>query len=90
MLVRTLGLADVEVREVRLTQVVVVVAVRLCEALWRPFVGSVYSGVGLEGAQIGCGGFLWGCRLGRRPWLVLVVGWLFVYPRLCWAPGVSI
>lgn len=48
---------------VRLTQVIVVVAVRSCEALWRPFVGSVYSGVGVgvEGAEIGCGGFLWGC-----------------------------
>lgn len=57
---------DDSVREVRLAQVIVAVAVRLCEACRRPFwVGLVLAyGVGVKGAEIGCGGFLWGCQPG--------------------------
>lgn len=62
VLVRAPGLADDSVREVRLAQVIVAVAVRLREACRRPFwVGLVWGyGVGVKGAEIGCGGFLWG------------------------------
>ena len=84
VLVRTLGLADVEVRVVRLAQVIVVVAVRSCEAFWRPFVGSVYSGVGVEGAEIGCGGFLWGCLVCASTCAAGGgVGWIDA-PGWCW------
>ena len=57
MLVRAPGLADDSVREVRLAQVIVAVAVRLCEACRRPFwVGLVLGyGVGVKGAKMGCG-----------------------------------
>ena len=66
VLVRAPGLADDSVREVRLAQVIVAVAVRLCEACRRPFwVGLVWGyGVGVKGAEIGYGGFLWGCQPG--------------------------
>lgn len=46
VLVRAPGLADDSVREVRLAQVIVAVAVRLCEACRRPF------WVGLVGATV--------------------------------------
>ena len=66
VLVRAPGLADDSVREVRLAQVIVAVAVRLCEACRRPFwAGLVWGyGVGVKGAEMGCGGFLWGCQPG--------------------------
>lgn len=49
VLVRAPGLADDSVREVRLAQVIVAVAVRLCEACRRPFwVGLVLVRRGRE------------------------------------------
>lgn len=61
VLVRALGLADGSVCEVRLAQVIVAVAVRLCEACRRPFwVGLVWGyGVGVKGAEMGCGALWW-------------------------------
>lgn len=82
VLVRAPGLADDSVREVRLARVIVAVAVRLCEACRRPFwVGLVWGyGVGVEGAEMGCGCVVVGVSLADVTGGA--VGWgLFWYPR---------
>ena len=100
VLVRAPGLADDSVREVRLAQVIVAVAVRLCEACRRPFwVGLVWGyGVGVKGAEMGCGCVVVGVSLADVTGGGCGVGLSWyprgyqseLPPRLCWAPGVSV
>lgn len=86
MLVRAPGLADDSVREVRLAQVIVAVAVRLCEACRRPFwVGLVWGyGVGVKGAEMGCGCVVVGVSLAD------VIGGAVGCGLVLVPPGVSI